>query len=101
MTEIKLSSGVIVPASSECNIIYETIKANSLSKEQAYSSFLKLMDFFYGRYGDTVYKSDLTTMAVADMRNLIGLTKEEAGIVVKAAYDLGCGKEHWTYANNS
>lgn len=101
MTEIKLSSGEIVSVSKDCNKIYEAIEANSLSKEQAYSLFLKLMEFFCERYGDIVYKSDLITGTVAYMRDLIGLTKEEAAIVVKAAYDLGCGKEHWTYADNS
>lgn len=101
MTEIKLSSGEIIPVSEDCNKIYESIEANSLSKEQAYSLFLKLMEFFYGRYGDTVYKSDLITGTVAYMRDLIGLTKEEAAIVVKAAYDLRQGKETWAYADNS
>lgn len=101
MTEIKLSSGAVVPVSHDCNRIYEAIEANSSSKEEAYSLFLKLMEFFCERYGDTVYKSDLILGTVAYMRDLIGLTKEEASVVVKAAYDLGCRKEHWTYADNS
>lgn len=96
MTEIKLSSGEIIPVSKDCNKIYEAIEANSSSKEEAYSLFLKLMEFFCERYGDTVYKSDLTLGTVAYMRDLIGLTKEEAAIVVKAAYDLGRGKEQYT-----
>lgn len=96
MTEIKLSSGTVVPVSHDCNRIYETIEANSLSKEQAYSLFLKLMEYFCERYGDTVHKSDLTLGTVAYMRDLIGLTKEEASVVVKAAYDLrkGAISEH-------
>lgn len=101
MTEIKLSSGVIVPVTRDTNNIYEAIEANSLTKDEAYSLFLKLMEFFYGRYGDTVHKSDLTLGTVEYMRNLIGLTKEEAMIIVGAAYDLGQGKEHWAYADNS
>ncbi len=101
MTEIKLSSGEIISVSEDCNKIYEAIEANSSTKEEAYSLFLKLMEFFCRSYGDTVYKSDLITGTVVYMRDLIGLTKEEAAIVVKAAYDLYRGKEHWTYADDS
>lgn len=93
MTGIKLRSGAIVPIGLDANKIYEAIKVNSSTKEEAYSLFLKLMEFFCERYGVTMYKSDLTLGTVAYMRDLIGLTKEEASVVVKAAYDLGKGKE--------
>lgn len=93
MTEIKLSSGTVVPVHHDCNKIYEAIKANSSSKEEAYSLFLKLMEFFCIRYGDTVYETDLAFGTVEYMRNLIGLTKEEAMVVVGATYDLRQGKE--------